>query len=150
GVVAAYELGLELVQLVLELGHREIDGGEAVGGRHLAAHVMPVTFHGHLAHLFVGDAPVVFLGEVDLRPVHAFEVPGQAPDLLDGAGPQQFGDFGVPAADGDLHSRPPFHVVGGDPRGYAALAGPVTGSGHGIVIGARVTAAGRRPTGRRR
>ena len=62
-----------------------------------------MTDHRHLAHLFVGDATVVMLGEVHLGPVHAFEEASETADLVDRARSQELGDFGVPAADGYLH-----------------------------------------------
>ena len=54
----AEQLGLELVELVLELVDGQVDGGEAVGGGDLAPDVVAVALEGDLAHLLVGDARV--------------------------------------------------------------------------------------------
>src|SRR5206468_1398416 len=94
--------------LVLELLDCEIDGGEPVRSGDLAAHVMTVADEGDLAHLLVGHPSGVLLGEVDLSSIHALEKAPEPSDLVDGALTEQIGDLGVAAADGDLHSAPPF------------------------------------------
>jgi hypothetical protein len=101
--VAAQQLGLELVELVLELLDRPVDGHEAVGSGHPAAHVVPVPLEGDLADLLVGDPRVLLLREVDLGPVHAVEEPVEPADLLLGDPAKAIGNVGVPAAHGDIH-----------------------------------------------
>src|SRR5438105_11936720 len=98
------EAALELLDTVLELVDDPVDGGEGVGGGRPGPHDETVAVHGDLADLPLGDAGVALLGELDLGPLHALEVPGQAGDLVLDRGAKGLGHLDVATANGDLHS----------------------------------------------
>ena len=97
------ELGLQLVELVLELLDRPIDGRQVIRAAGLAPDVVAVALQRDLATLLVVDPRVAFLEEVHLRPVHLQELPTKSRELLDDQIPVTFGDLGVASAHVDLH-----------------------------------------------
>ena len=104
-LVAPRQLGLQLVELALELGVRPVDGDEPVGRLDLAPDLVAAAGDRDLAHLAVGDAWVLLLGEVDLGVLEPVDVAPEPPDLLLGDESEAVGDLGVPAADGHIHRQ---------------------------------------------
>ena len=100
----APQLGLEPVQLLFQLVHGHVNGGEAVGRGDLAAHHVALALQRHLTGLPFGNAGVAVLVEVDLGVGHAVQEPFQSADLVHRGRSQGLGNLGMTAADADLHN----------------------------------------------
>ena len=78
------QLGLQLVELVLELLVGAVDRRVRIGRGDLGAHMVSMALDGHLTHFLVGYPRISLLGEVHISSVEARYESVESPDLLVG------------------------------------------------------------------
>src|SRR5947208_2619666 len=105
GMRTAQQLALELLDLVLELVHNQVDCREGVARCGLGADQMTMAGHGHFTDVLLRDPRVLLLREEDLRMVHPVEEPRQPGHLLLDSVPEAVGYLDVATADRHVQER---------------------------------------------